>query len=392
MKNFRIHRLCEAARHSGYDCLVASCPENIAYTSCGYQSIGQSVNASMQFYTVLSVHTGELSYVVSVADILNVLEFAGVETEIYAYGTFHFDFTDSQDAFVRRAADICARRYASAEEALCAAVQKAGTRPAFDETHINFVLAQSIARTLGLDSLSPASAIFREARRIKHPQEIDGIRESSQLAERALLDALKHAGVGTTEEDLETLYRESVVRQGGLPYFFVATAAHRSAFVDAHNTSLKFRAGDMIRFDFGCVYKGFYSDLARTAVIGHADPELEKLYTAVVKGAEAALDCLHPGIQAQEVFRAAVNETRRAGIPTYVRSHCGHGIGLEGYDVPSIAEGVQDILAENMVLCIETPYYRVGWGGVQIEHTVAITKDGYEFLDSGDHALIVVDN
>lgn len=391
MKDFRINRLCDAARQKGYDCVVASCPENIAYTSCGYQSIGQSVNASMQIYTVLSVDTGKLSYVVSVADILNILEFAGVETEIYAYGSFHFDFADSPEPFVRRAADICAHRYPTAEEALCAAVKSAGSKPAFDETHINFVLAQSIARCLGLDVLPPASMLFREARRIKHPQEIAGIRESSRLAERALLDALKTAGVGTTEADLERMYRENVVRQGGVPYFFVATAAHRAAFVDAHNTDLKFREGDMIRFDFGCVYKGFYSDLARTAVIGRAGQELEKLYRAVVRGSEAALACLRPGVRAEEVFRAAVSKTKEEGIPTYVRSHCGHGIGLEGYDVPSIAEGVQDVIQENMVLCIETPYYRVGWGGVQIEHTVAVTKDGYEFLDSGDDALITVD-
>ena len=77
---------------------------------------------------------------------------------------------------------------------------------------------------------------------------------------------------------------------------------------------------------------------------------------------------------ASEIFEAAVAATRAAGLPDYARSHCGHGIGLEGYDVPSIAPGVSDTIEKNMVLCIETPYYRIGWGGVQVENTVAVTE------------------
>ena len=47
-------------------------------------------------------------------------------------------------------------------------------------------------------------------------------------------------------------------------------------------------------------------------------------------------------------------------------------------------------IEKDMVLCLETPYYCVGWGGVQIEHTVAVTENGFEFLDSGENDLIVV--
>ena len=90
------------------------------------------------------------------------------------------------------------------------------------------------------------------------------------------------------------------------------------------------------------------------------------------------------------MFLAAVEGTRAAGIPTYVRNHCGHGIGLEGYDIPSLAESFAMTIEKDMVLCLETPYYCVGWGGVQIEHTVAVTENGFEFLDSGENDLIVV--
>lgn len=390
MQAFRIARLCSAAQACGVDCLVASSAENIAYMTGGYTSIGQSVSASTQIYAVLSTAKQSVSYVISVAEVPNILEFAGLSADIYCYGAFHFEFAEGGDAFVQRAEEVCARRYATAEEALAAAVQAAGGSPAFDENHINFQLARQIAKAIGTEALAPASAIFREARRIKHPEEIRMLRESARIAEESLLEALDGAKPGITEADLQSRYRLAVTRRGAVPYFFVATAAHRAAYVDAHNTGLKIGRGDMIRFDFGCIWHGFYSDLARTAVLGEPDEQTQKAYDAVAAGARAQFDKLRPGVSAEDMFLAAVEGTRAAGIPTYVRNHCGHGIGLEGYDIPSLAESFAMTIEKDMVLCLETPYYCVGWGGVQIEHTVAVTENGFEFLDSGENDLIVV--
>lgn len=390
MQVFRINRLCDAAQMCGVDCLVASSAENIAYMTGGYTSIGQSVSASMQIYAVLSAAGRSVSYVASVAEVPGILEFAGLSADIYCYGEFHFEFAEGGDVFAQRAEKICSERYATAEAALAAAVRAAGENPAFDESHINFQLAGQIAKALGMETLSPASAIFREARRIKHPEEIRMLRESARIAEESLLEALDGARPGITEEELQSRYRLAVTCRGAVPYFFVATAAHRAAYVDAHNTGLKIGRGDMIRFDFGCVWHGFYSDLARTAVLGEPDEQTRKAYDAVAAGARAQFGKLRPGVSAEEMFRVAVEGTRDAGIPSYVRNHCGHGIGMEGYDVPSLAEGNAMTIEKDMVLCLETPYYCVGWGGVQIEHTVAVTENGFEFLDSGENALIVV--
>ena len=390
LTEYRIERLCAAAKAAGYDCLVASSPQNVAYLSGGYTSVGQSVSASTQIYVVLSVDTRHVTYVTSVAEVPNVVEFAGLDTDIIAYGGFHFDFCEPASAFVARVREITDHRVSCGEQALAKAVQAAGQKPAFDETHISFALAQSICSYLGADALQPASAIFREARRVKHPDEIAGLRRSAQIAEQALMEALGKVTPGSTELDLERSYQAAVTRMGAVPYFFVATAAHRAAYVDAHNTDLPIQPGDMIRFDYGCIYQGFYSDLAKTAVLHHADELTQTAYQAVKAGIEAELSVLRPGVTADEVFQAAVAATRQNGLPDYRRSHCGHGIGLEGYDVPSIAAGVPDVLMPGMVINVETPYYRVGWGGVQTEHTVVITDSGYEFLDSGDSELYVI--
>jgi Xaa-Pro aminopeptidase len=44
-----------------------------------------------------------------------------------------------------------------------------------------------------------------------------------------------------------------------------------------------------------------------------------------------------------------------------------------------------------MVLCLETPYYEPGWGGVQVEDTILITDDSSRGLTKTSRDLVVID-
>jgi Xaa-Pro aminopeptidase len=146
----------------------------------------------------------------------------------------------------------------------------------------------------------------------------------------------------------------------------------------------------MIRFDFGCTMDGYTSDLARTAVAGEPSPKIRDYYEALKRGTLDAIAIIKPGVIAQDIFKVAVDSTIRNGLAGYERHHCGHGIGLEIYDLPSVAPGCETPIEENMTLCIETPYYELGWGGLQIEHTVAVTRNGTRRLDKTSSDLIVL--
>ena len=113
------------------------------------------------------------------------------------------------------------------------------------------------------------------------------------------------------------------------------------------------------------------------------------MYSWIREGEIEAIKSMRPGIACKEVFDTAVRTVRR-GIPNYRRSHCGHGIGLEIYDSPSVAPDAKDELEENMVLCIETPYYILGWGGVQVEDTLQVTGNGTYRLTKTSGNLIEI--
>jgi Xaa-Pro aminopeptidase len=145
-----------------------------------------------------------------------------------------------------------------------------------------------------------------------------------------------------------------------------------------------------VRFDLGCVYRGYRSDISRTAVLGTPSDKQARYYAAALAGERAAIHRMTPGVRAGEIFDTAVRVTREHGIPHYQRHHVGHGIGLEPYDTPTVNEGNETVLEPGMVFCIETPYYEHGWGGVQVEDAVEVTAGGARILTPSRADLIVV--
>lgn len=235
------------------------------------------------------------------------------------------------------------------------------------------------------------AAVFYKARMIKAKEEIAGIARSAQIAEQALLAGLKDFRPGDTEQDLGNSFRRHAAQHGAKDIFCVATANKRAAFCDTVNQPVPIERGSLIRFDYGCDYQGYTSDLSRTVCVGTPDEKTVRLYDAIRAGTEAAIAAARPGVRACELFQIAVETTRSNGIPHYRRHHVGHCLGLEVYDDPSITPDNQTVLQADMALNIETPYYELGWGGVQVEDTVAITENGAVRLDVSDNHLIVLD-
>ena len=148
----------------------------------------------------------------------------------------------------------------------------------------------------------------------------------------------------------------------------------------------------MIRFDTACFLDGYSSDIARNFSLGPpaAGPRVQRYYEAILAGETAAAAAMRPGVPAQEVFRVGVEATRKAGIPHYDRSHIGHGVGIEIYDIPLLGPADSTPLEDGMVFQVELPYYELGFPGLQVEDTVLVTPSGGRILGSLDRSFRVV--
>jgi len=59
-------------------------------------------------------------------------------------------------------------------------------------------------------------------------------------------------------------------------------------------------------------------------------------------------------------------------------------------ELPSLCADESMTIEPGMVINVETPYYEVGWGGIQLEDTLVVREDGVEFLSDLPVAFNVV--
>jgi Xaa-Pro dipeptidase len=145
-----------------------------------------------------------------------------------------------------------------------------------------------------------------------------------------------------------------------------------------------------VRFDLGCLWGPYRSDISRTAVLGTPSDKQARYYAAILAGERAAIAAMKPGVPVSQLFDIAVRVTRENGMPHYQRHHVGHGIGLEPYDPPTINATTNTALEAGMVFCVETPYYEHCWGGVQVEDAVEVTPTGARSLTRSSQDLAVI--
>jgi Xaa-Pro aminopeptidase len=247
-----------------------------------------------------------------------------------------------------------------------------------------------LAKALPGATLIRAADIFRYARAIKTPEEITRLRKSAEIADLSIQAALAVAREGATELDLARAFHGKTIGEGGLPVLACIGVGNRSAMTNVQPSERQLARGDVIRFDVGGRYRHYRADIARNAVLGEPGRKLAQYHGAIRAGLDRAIEMIKPGIRAADVFEACVETVRREGIPHYQRSHVGHGIGLDGYDAPNIAPSSPDFFEEGMVICVETPYYEMGFAGLQVEDTLVITKHGVDsFMLTGTELRVL---
>jgi Xaa-Pro aminopeptidase len=120
----------------------------------------------------------------------------------------------------------------------------------------------------------------------------------------------------------------------------------------------------------------YYSDVARTAVVGEPTSEQRQVYDLLFSVHQRSLEALKPGVPSSDVYRIYRGAMEEAGLPPY--HFVGHGLGVTLHEDPFVNDRKSVPLEENMVLCIEPLTMLEGRFGLQIEDEVIITADGYE--------------
>jgi Xaa-Pro dipeptidase len=194
-----------------------------------------------------------------------------------------------------------------------------------------------------------------------------------------------------TERAAIELLENEVRRRDATPRSTVIAFGPRTARSRARGSERALGAGDLIRLDAACLWRGFHAEVARTAVMGAPDARQETAFDAVLTGIEAALYGVRPGAIANQVFSKAVKALPAARGTDDIARDVGHGIGLEAREAPILDAESATPLETGMVLRLETRHDEPGRHGVQIKETVLVTPAGPRVMNRSRRGLVVLD-
>ncbi len=164
----------------------------------------------------------------------------------------------------------------------------------------------------------------------------------------------------------------------------------RSALPAAPSTRA-LRPGDLVRLEVGCVFKGYYSAVARTAVMGEPTALQDARHAAILAVEQAAVDAIRHGVTVGAVFDSAIRAVSEGDLPAHERPHVGHGIGLDAAEPPWLVPSCSALLETGMVLRVEAASFEHGWGGLSVSDTVLATPKDARILNRSARGLIVLD-
>ncbi len=261
--------------------------------------------------------------------------------------------------------------------------------------------------------------------RVKTAKELKALRESCKMASQILDTLFTAIEPGVSGIDVNEMTKKELrglgVKAAFLGYQgFPATIciSRNDEVVHGIPNSKEFKVGDLVGLDFGVNYKGMISDTARTVIVGDNNravvsskqkavgddqsglTEKRKLLAGTKEALVAAIKTLKDGVQTGDIGAAAQSVMERYNLGI-VRDMVGHGVGHEIHEEPNIANfgkpGTGDRLKAGMTIAIEPMAtlgtHRVvvdpdGWTirtadaslSAHFEHTILITKDGFEIL------------
>ena len=260
-----------------------------------------------------------------------------------------------------------------------------------------------------LESLKLKGEIVPPREVIKSPEDIEGIRKSSEVNNGVLDLVASKIKSGMSTLDIDKLVYDYTVEHGAIPAPLnfegfptsVCTSINNEVCHGIPDEKIILKDGDIVNVDVSTILNGYYSDASRMFMIGEVSEDAKKLV-------EVAKECMEAGIKAIKPWGhlgdigAACQEVAHKNGYTIVRALGGHGVGNQFHEEPFVPhigkKGTDMILVPGMVLTVEPMVNAGGYDvyvdaenewtiyteddslSAQWEHTVLITETGVEIL------------
>ena len=245
---------------------------------------------------------------------------------------------------------------------------------------INYLDFEEIKKQLASAKFVDASDIFLKLRLIKSSNEINYLRKASQINAQAQKEAFELTHAGMTENEIAQILRTKLIEHGAekLSLLCVVSGATTSGIV-LLPTDRVIKKGETVGFDVGVSYKGYWSDLARTASVGPPSEELDEFYSWMMNLRHQCNLMLKPNKTPKEMIKVCDEIINKRNLKTMGVGRIGHGVGLATTEYPSLA-AFQDIQFKKGMVFACNPNFANHLGLINSEDNWVITENQPDLL------------
>ena len=237
---------------------------------------------------------------------------------------------------------------------------------------------------------------------IKNSAQIQKMREAGAMLHEVLTQLRGKIEPGITTYELDQFAEKLIRSFGAVPSFLnyngfpatLCTSVDKEVVHGIPSKKTVLKEGQIVSIDAGLILDGWHSDSAFTAGVGKISDEAQRLIDVTQESFFAALEVAKEGNRISDIGHVVQQYVEQRGFSA-VRALCGHGIGRELHEDPSVpnygipGHGVR--LRRGMTICIE-PMIAAG------DYHVKTLKDGWTVVTSDgslcshyEHTILITD-
>ncbi len=261
MRQDVIKRQVQAIKEHGWDAILACSPENFAYVT-GFMSPTQPL---MRWRHAMALVTADGKCSLLVVD----MEASTIRTKAPGFGH-------------RRLEEFSY----NCMETLASLLQRHGLVSAKIALETDYLPADDFAKLTRLvpgATFVPAQAVLARMRQIKTAEEIAIMRKLARIADQSINEAFAAVSAGDTEMDIASALTRGIYTHGA-EYFklMIVATGERSVFPNVGPTMRRLQRGDVCRVEVFPMIDGYHVGVCRTAVVGEAPPQAERIWANLV--------------------------------------------------------------------------------------------------------------
>lgn len=250
---------------------------------------------------------------------------------------------------------------------------------------------------------------------INNAENFNSMRRAGKLAAEVLDYIGDYVKEGVTTNELDSLCHAFIIEKNAIPAPLNYRGFPKSICTSINNVvchgipdDKKLKTGDIVNIDVTVILDGWHGDTSRTFFVGEVSIKAKRLTRITYECMMIGIEKVKPGARLGDIGHAIQTHAEKHNYST-VRDYVGHGIGQIFHTEPNVfhygVAGTGLELKEGMFFTIEPMInagdYKTklnkndGWTvttkdrslSAQFEHTIAVTKDGYEIFTLSPRGL-----